>query len=127
MKPLAQKKGVLVEEPEYFGPRCFSEAATLAFPELATELARDAELLHVQMSILASAGRGAITRGDITFLNRLFAFLEDVLSRPRVHHEIANAVATSFLLPADFEVSDTGWQAWQSLPQSIKDVLAQTI
>ena len=127
MKPLANNKGVLVDEPDYFGPRCFSETAIRTFPELATELTQDAELLHVQMGTLASAGRRAITRGDLTFLHRLFAFLEDVLSRPRLHHEIPNAVATSFLLPVDFEVSDTGRHAWQALPQRIKHVLARAI
>jgi hypothetical protein len=123
MKPLAQKKGVLVEEPDYFGPRCFSQEAIRAFPELAQELTRHAELLHVQMGALASAGRAAIAHRDIAFLDRLFTFVEDILSRPRLHHEIPNAVANSFLLPADFDSSDTGRQVWQSLPEKVRRVL----
>jgi hypothetical protein len=123
MKPLGENKGVLVEEPDYFGARCFSEQAINAFPELAPELTRDAELLHVQMGTLASAGRAAMQRGDTAFLQRLFMFLEDVLSRQRLHHEIPNAVQISFLLPADFDVSDTGRQAWQSLPEKVRRVL----
>ena len=49
MKPLAKSKGVMMEEPEYFGARCFSDEAIKQFPELAAELRHDAELLHVQM------------------------------------------------------------------------------
>jgi len=126
MKPLAHKKGVLVEEPEYFGPRCFSEEAIKAFPELIAELSIDAELLHVQMGTLASSGRVAIERGNAAFLRRLFAFLDDVLSRARLRHEIENAVATSFLLPADFEGSETGRQAWQSLPEKLRRMLERS-
>jgi hypothetical protein len=123
MTPLGRNKGVLVEEPDYFGPRCFSQEAINAFPELATELAQDPELLHVHMGTLASAGRAAIQRGDAAFVRRLFAFLDDVLSRDRLHHEIPNAVATSFLLPADFEHSDTGRELWRSLPEKVRRIL----
>jgi hypothetical protein len=62
MKPLAQNKGVLVDEPEYFGSRCSSDEAIRAFPELPAELAKDAELLHVQMGTLASQ---STLNGDI--------------------------------------------------------------
>ena len=127
MKPLAHNRGVLVEEPEYFGPRCFSEEAMRAFPELATALAEDAESLHAQIGTLASAGRSAITRGDGTFLERLFSFTEDVLSRTRLHPEIPNAVVISFLVPADFTASELGREAWQSLPQKLKRLLEQAI
>lgn len=112
-----------MEEPEYFGPQCFSDEVIRQFPELAAELTQDAQLLHVQMGTLKSSAHTAIERGDLAFLRRVFAFLEDVLSRPRVHPEIGNAVATSFLLPADFEASETGRQAWESLPERLKHVL----
>ena len=116
-----------MEEPEYFGPRSFSDAAIRHFPELAAELGQDAALLHVQMGVLASSARTAIERGDVTFLRRLFAFLDDVLSRQRVHPEVENAVATSFVMPADFEVSETGRQMWQSLPERLKHVLQRAV
>lgn len=127
MRKLAKSKGVLTEEPDYFGPRCFSEEAIKQFPELTAELVRDAELLHVQMGTLASSARAAIERGDLAFLRRLFAFLEEVLSRPRLHPEIENAVEISFLLPADFEGSVVGKQMWQSLPEKLKNVLQQEL
>ena|SRR5437867_4152112 len=123
MKELAKSKGVMMEEPEYFGPRGFSEEAIRVFPELAVELRREGELLHVQMGSLASSARGAIEHGDLPFLRRVFAFLDDVLSRPRVLPELENAVATSFLLPADFEASATGRDAWALLPERVKRVL----
>lgn len=116
-----------MEEPEYFGSRCFSEEAIRQFPELATELTQQADLLHGQMGILKSSAHTAIERGELVFLRRLFAFFEDVLSRQRVHPEIENAVAISFLLPADFEASETGRQVWQSLPDRLKHVLLRAI
>ena len=127
MKPLAHNRGVLVEEPEYFGPRSLSDGAVRAFPELATALAGDAESLHVQVGTLAAAGRSAITRGDRRFLERLFAFVEDVLSRPRLHPEIPNALVTSFLTPMDFDASESGREAWQSVSPKLRQLLDQAI
>ena len=112
-----------MEEPEYFGARCFCAEAIKQFPELAGELAKDANLLHVQMGTLACSARTAIECGDIVLLRRVLAFLEEVLSRQRIHPDIKAAVATSFLLPADFEASETGKQAWRSLPDRLRHVL----
>ena len=127
MKPLAKSKGVLLEEPEYFGRRCFSAEAIRRFPELTTELTRDGELFHVQMGTSAFSARTAIERGDPAFPHRMFAFLEDVLSLPQALPEIQNAVATSFLLPADFDASETGRQVWKSLPERVKHVLQRAV
>jgi len=118
---------MMVEEPEYFGPKSFSREAIVNFPELAVDLQHDAELLHVQMGTLASWARTAIERADAASLRRLFAFLEEVLSRPKLHHEIRNAPATSFLAPADFEISECGRQAWGSLPERLKNVLQKAV
>jgi hypothetical protein len=123
MKSLPQNRGILAEEPEYFGVRCFSAEAIRQFPELASELTKDAHLLHVQMGTLAGCARSAIERGDPVFLRRVIAFLDEVLSRHRIHPEIENAVATSFLAPADFETSETGRQAWGSLPERVRHAL----
>jgi len=91
-----------MEEPEYFGPKSFSRESIGRFPEPAAQLQHGAELLHVQMGTFASSARTAIERGDVPFLRRLFAFLENILTRPNLHYEVQNAVETSFLLPADF-------------------------
>jgi hypothetical protein len=123
MKQLAKSKGVLMEEPEYFGARCFSDEAIRRFPELATELAQDVELLHVQMGTLASAARSAFETGDTALARRVFDFLDEILARQRLHPEVENAMATSFMLPADFEASETGRQMWQSLPERLRHVL----
>ena len=112
-----------MEEPEYFGPRCFSPEAIKQFPELTTEHRQDADLLHVQMGTLVLSARTAIERRDLPFLRRLFTFLEDVLSRRRVLAEIENAVATSSLLPRDFGSSETGRQVRESLPERVRHVL----
>jgi hypothetical protein len=127
MKPLAKSKGVMMEEPEYFGPKSFSRESIEHFPELAAELQHDAELLSVQMSTLALSARTAIQRGDVAFLRRLFAFLDNILARPKLFSEIQNAVETSFLMPADFEASQCGREMWASLPEKLKHALHRAV
>lgn len=116
----------MIEEPEYFGPKSFSDAAVQHFPEL-SELKEDADLLDVQMGVLAASGRAAIERGDMAFLRRLFAFLEDALNRPKLHHEIPRAVRTTFLTPGDFERSQSGSEAWALLPEKLKHALQKAV
>jgi hypothetical protein len=123
MKPLPQNHGILAEEPEYFGARCFSEEAVARFPELAAQLTPDAGSLHLQMGTLGSATRVAIETGNAAFFTRVFNFLSDILTRPRLHPEVENAVALSFLTPADLQRSDSGRRAWLSLPERLKHAL----
>lgn len=123
MKTLAHKTGVLLEEPECFGPRSFAAEASLRFPKLATRLAEEAELIHLQMGTLGTAAREAIENGDFVFLKNLSEFLEDVLVRPKLHPEIENAMTISFLAAAEFEKSTNGRQAWKTLPDHLKNTL----
>lgn len=123
MKPLAHRFGVMLEEPDYFGSRSFSAEASLSFPKLSLQLAEEPEDIHLQMGALGTAAREAIENGDLGFLQSLFEFLESVLVRPKLHPEIENAVAISFLAPIDFEKSETGRRAWKLLPNHLKDVL----
>ena len=123
MKPLADLKGVLVEEPEYYGEASFSREARAQFPELEAELSESSGLIHVQIGGLAESARRAFEAEDSAFLRRLFLFLEDVLSRDRLWPEIENALTTSFLFPVDFEKSRIGRDMWETLPERLKQVL----
>jgi len=123
MKSLPQNKGVLLEEPEYFGPRCFSEKAVARFPELSAQLTHEAGNIHGQICTLASAARAAFESADTALLSRVFEFLAEILARQRLHPEIENAVAISFLEPAEFEQSDAGRRAWLLLPERLKRIL----
>src|SRR5437588_7907453 len=123
MKPLPDKKGVLLQEPEYFGALGFSAEAVARFPDLAPQLARDVGQIHLQMGTLASVSRDAIESDDFALASRLFAFLSGILSRERLHHEVENAIAISFLAPAEFEQSGRWRQALALLPEALKNVL----
>src|SRR5438045_1867653 len=123
MKLLPEHRGVLLEEPDYFGARCFSKHAVARFPEISAELLSDSGLLHVQMSALASLARTAIASGDTPLLSRIFIFAEEVLSHPRLHPEVENAVWISFLTHEDFEQSDAGRRAWDLLPVKLTHIL----
>ena len=123
MKPLPDKKGVLLQEPEYFGAQCFSAEAVARFPELAARLVCDAGQIHLQMGALASVARDAIESDDFALASRLFAFLSDTLARERLHHEVENAIAISFLEPSEFEQPGRWREALRLLPETLKRVL----
>jgi hypothetical protein len=117
MKPLPNHRGILLEEPEYFGDRCFSDAVLQTFPEI-TALREGG--LHIQITSLAEAARMAIAANDSVFLARTFTFLETILTTPRLHPEVENAVAISFLAQGDFE--NAQW-ASELVPEALKRII----
>lgn len=123
MRTLAHQNGVILEEPEYFGSRCFAKEASSAFHELAAELNSRTEDIHAQVSILRAAACEAIERGDLGLLEKVFEFLDHVLAQPNLHPEIENAIAISFLSPNEFERSENGTLAWARLPERLKRVV----
>jgi hypothetical protein len=123
MKPLPDKAGVMLEEPEYFGSRSFSAEASMRFPRLAARLTEESECIHLQMGTLGATAREAIEHGDFLLLVSFFEFLESVLGRANVHSEIENAMAISFLSPVEFEKTEAGRRAWELLPARLKHVL----
>jgi hypothetical protein len=126
MKPLACWKGTLEEEPDYYGPKSFCSDAISHFPVLTQDLVADTGL-HILVAKLAEVGRSALEAENVAFLDRLFAFLESVLSLQKLHPEIKNALIISFLLPVDFERSAVGRQVWRTMPERLKHVLEQAI
>ncbi|HEY3854251.1 MAG TPA: hypothetical protein VGO67_07670 [Verrucomicrobiae bacterium] len=124
MKPLANSKGVLMEEPEYFGPQSFSVEVIAQFPEKAAELTENSGILHIQMGLLASAARKAIEVGDTVFLKRVFRFINDILARERLHPDVEDAVADSFLTLTEFEQSEAGRNAWNLLPEKLRRLIS---
>jgi hypothetical protein len=123
VKALPENKGVLLQEPDYYGAQRFSAEAAARFPEFSTELLSDSCLLHVQMGTLASLAHAAIASSDTSLLHRIFDFIEEVLRRPRLHPEVENAVEISFLTRSDFDQSDAGRRAWTLLPQRLQHLL----
>jgi hypothetical protein len=125
MKPLADKKGVLVEEPEYFGAQSFSAEAAGRFPELISQLALEAGRVHVQMGTLASAVRAGVDSGDLALASRVFTFLSEILSKKRLHPELQNAIAISFLAPFEFEQPGRWTEAWALMPKPLQNALRE--
>jgi hypothetical protein len=126
MKILANGKGILEQEPDYYGPKSFHDEAFSKFPELLGDL-DESSGLHVLVASLATAGRSAMETGNASFLDRLFTFSESVLLREKLHPEIRNALLISFLVPEDFERSEAGRKVWARLPERTKHVLQQAI
>ena len=75
--------------------------------------------IHLVMSRLADAGRGAIDAGNLPFLEQLFAFVARATERPDADREIENAVVISFLEPSDFAGSH-GAAARALLPDRLR-------
>jgi len=126
MKTLANGKGILAQEPDYYGPKAFRDEALGKFPELMHDF-DESSGLHGLAASMATAGRSAIENGDSAFLDRLFIFLESVLLREKLHPEIKNALVISFLVPEDFERSEVGRHVWARLPERIRYVLRQAV
>lgn len=122
MKLLPDDGGQLVEEPEYFGERTFLKAAMARFPQLASD--PDLELgVHLSMAALARLAWGALRSGDIGQARAVVDFLDEVLATPRLHPEIRNAVAVSFLEPSELATFEAGGEFLNSMPPSVRHLL----
>jgi ketopantoate reductase len=122
MKLLPHDGGQLVEEPEYFGERTFLKAAMARFPQLARD--SDVEVgVHLSMAALARLAMGALRSGDIGQARAVVDFLEEVLATPRLHPEIRNAVAVSFLEPSELATFEAGVEFLDSMPPTVRHLL----
>jgi hypothetical protein len=125
MKTLRDGRGELLEEPDYYGPRSLLTDACQAFPELRSD--PDITIgTHVLMAAIGRLTMDAIAAENVDLARSILTFLDDVLRRPRLHPEIPNAVAISFIEPARFQASALGHQVWKSMPDSIRDLLITT-
>ncbi len=120
MKPLANAKGVLLDENDYFGPRRFSDAVIERFPECSLGLTDSQRDVHGQMHVLAEGARECMRTADLDGIRRIFGFLEELLNRSDLHAEIRNATFISFLTPEDFHSAAHGAQAWGLLTPRLR-------
>jgi hypothetical protein len=120
--PLADRKGVLVDS---YGNEQFSRDAIARFPNLRSELAFDADLLHVQIGTLAHALRRAVESGDTRFPLEICVFLDETLRKPKVISEIENAVAISFVEAYELRATPTGMAVLRMMPTSVRTILLE--
>jgi hypothetical protein len=121
MALLPDEQGRLLEEPEYFGERTFLKEVVRRFPELAND--PDIENgIHLAMAALGRLAVHAIREGNTTRAQTAIQFLVEVLQRPRVHPEVRNAMAISFVDPEELGTFQAGRQFLDSMPASICDL-----
>jgi hypothetical protein len=114
--------GQLLEEPEYFGEGTFIKKALARFPELADN--PDIEIgIHSTMAALARFAVDAIRNGKTEQARATVEFLEEVLRSPRLHPEIRNAVAISFVDPAEMYSFEAGRAFLDSIPAVVRELL----
>jgi biotin synthase-related radical SAM superfamily protein len=101
---------VLLEEPEYFGPHILCRAACKRFRALGEVLLEERDSAHGQIAALAREVQAAIEAGVLSRAIEPFAFLEEVLQEPRLHSEVENAVAISFVVLSELRASNLGAQ-----------------
>jgi hypothetical protein len=123
MKRLADGKGVLLEEPDYFGEKCFLAAASARFPELQKALKEDPGV-HGAMWTLAKATMAAVAVADLARVHEVFAFLEDILKKPRLDPEIPNAIAASYVGISELSETAVGRSVVEQMPASIHNVIS---
>lgn len=122
MALLPDEQGRLLEEPEYFGERTFLQNAVQRFPELADD--PDIEIgIHLSMAALGRLAVRAVRDGDSNRAHATVDFLEEVLRRPRLHPEIRNAVAISFVDSVELGTFQEGRRFLDSMPTTIRDLL----
>jgi hypothetical protein len=122
MALLPDEKGGLFEEPEYCGERTFLTHAVQRFPELADD--PDITIgIHLSMAALGRLAVRAVREGDSTRAHATVVFLEEVLRSPRLHPEIPNAVATSFVDRGELATFEEGRRFLDALPPTIRDLL----
>ena len=119
-KELPDRKGVLVDT---YGSAEFSRDVIRQFPSLQSDLEEDAGLLHVQMGTLGGSVRQAIASGDLALPLQVCRFLGEILARKRLHPEIENAVAISFVDAKILRESDAGRQLLDQMPKRVREVL----
>lgn len=127
MKSLANAKGVLLDESDYFGVKRFSDSAIERFPEFAIELTDAQRDVHGQMHVLAQGAREGMRIGDLDSIRRIFDFLEQLLDRSDLHGEIVDAVTISFLTPEAFQLSTHGAQAWSILTPKLRTCIEKAL
>jgi hypothetical protein len=114
--------GQLLQEPEYFGERSFRRQALERFPELAAD--PDTEIgIHVTMAALGRIAVGAIRKGKLDQSRATVEFVAEVLRNPRIHPEIRNAVAISFVDPAELSTFEAGREFLESMPMAVRELL----
>jgi len=107
---LPDHKGVLLEEPEYFGEHTLCREACRRFPGLGEALIEEKNSMHGQVHVLALEVKTAIKENAAARALEPFLFLEWVLNQQRLHSEIENAVAQSFVAPSEMRSSSLGLQ-----------------
>jgi len=108
LRELADHKGVLLEEPEYFGEHTLCRAAVRRFPGLREMLLDEQDSVHGQLYILAREVETGIRENTAARALEPFLFLEWVLSQERLYSEIEVAVAISFVVPRVLRSSSLG-------------------
>jgi hypothetical protein len=124
LRELPDQKGVLLEEPEYFGPHSLCRAACKQFPGLGERLLQERDSVHGQAAILAREVMAAVAEHAVRRAVELFVFLERVLKQPRVHSEIENLVAISFVVPEELRGSRVGAEVLAGANREAPRVLA---
>ena len=106
-----------------YGSKQFSDDAIESLPELREDLEYERDLLHPQISILASTLRHAVDAGDSALPQKICTFLERALSKQGAVAEIENAIAISFVQPFELRKTPTGRFVLRTMPASVRRII----
>jgi hypothetical protein len=124
MKRLANNAGVMLEEPDdIYGEQSFSRDAIKRFGSLSNELVDHQPQLHLQMSVLATLTIEALETGNDELAKSILNFLDEVIGHVPISSEIPNAVAISFVLPAQIREAAGTENALAMVPERVLLIL----
>ena len=92
------------------------------FPDLASDLDDD-DGIHLAVAALARYVMEKITANDIPRAASLLSYLDEILRWPDVDPEIENAVAISFVEPAELESTPSGRLVWDQMPPRLRHLM----
>lgn len=91
------------------------------FPELEEAIEYDKDSVHMSLGELESFANQAIGRGDFLALERAYAFVYELASKPdSLHPDVQNAIQVSFLEGLNFGHARNGEKAKELLPAVLK-------
>jgi len=109
-------------QPVKFSAKEFRDVAINIFPEIEKDVDKESGV-HVIFGYLTERCQTAIKNGEFTKLKNLFEIMEKVISLKDTDPEIEIGIKISFLELTDFTDPKNGKNAFELLPQKLKQII----
>lgn len=109
-------------QPVKFSAKEFRDVVINIFPEIEKNVDKESGV-HIIFGFLTERCQMAIKNGEFTKLKNLFEILDKVISLKDTDSEIEIGIKISFLELTDFADPKNGKNAFELLPQALKQII----